>query len=62
MFENIKAVSRRIEVAEEQLSILKAQSQPMLHSAEGLPITEILEELDEEGNVVCMNKNLFDLQ
>lgn len=62
VLENIKAVSRRLEKAEGQLSALKARSQPMLHDAEGLPITEILEELDEEGNVICMNTNLSDLR
>ncbi|SLM33791.1 Domain of unknown function DUF3835 [Lasallia pustulata] len=52
VFENVNTVSKRLKKAEEQLSALKAKGQPMLHNTEGLPITEILEELDEEGNVI----------
>lgn len=33
----------------------------MLHCSQGLPITEILEELDEEGNVICMDTNALNL-
>lgn len=55
VFENVNTVSKRLKKAEEQLSALKAKGQPMLHNTEGLPITEILEELDEEGNVICKN-------
>ena len=52
-------MSRRLERAEEQLGALKVRSQPKLKNAEGLPITEILEELDEESNVICTYKNAW---
>ena len=62
VFENVNTVSKRLEKAEEQLSALQARGQLMLHNAEGLPITEILEELDEEGNVICTSMDPCDLQ
>jgi len=51
--QNIRTIRRRVDVAEEKLSSLPAVTIPDMQSDEGLPMTEIHEELDEEGNVLC---------
>lgn len=61
VLENVKVVLRRLEKAEEQLSASNARSQPVIYYSESLPITEILEELDEEGNVICKDTNALNL-
>ena len=39
--------------AEEKYAASQVIGQPEAGNEEGLPLTEILEELDEEGNVIC---------
>ena len=54
--ENIKSVSKRVHNVEEQLAASEISSQSDLGNKGGLPLTEIREELDEEGNVICMSQ------
>lgn len=44
-------------MAEEKLTALLVIRQPEVRTEEGLPFTEIREELDDEGNVICTSKN-----
>ncbi|KAI9879503.1 MAG: hypothetical protein M1830_008379 [Pleopsidium flavum] len=50
--QNIKTVEKQIAVVEEKLNTLLVIRQPEVRDEEGLPLTEIREELDEEGNVI----------
>lgn len=52
--QNIKTVSSLLQVAEERYTSSQILSQPEVRNEEGLPLTDIYEELDEEGNVICM--------
>ena len=54
MHENVKAIEKRLSLAEEKLAAVSVVIQPDLRNEEGLPVMEIREELDEEGNVLCM--------
>lgn len=51
---NIATVSSLLKVAENEYLASQIPNQPDLSLEEGLPLTEIYEELDEEGNVICM--------
>lgn len=53
MQENVKAIGRRLESANEKLLTANVVSQPEVRNEEGLPITEISEELDDDGNIIC---------
>ncbi|KAB8302131.1 hypothetical protein EYC80_005579 [Monilinia laxa] len=50
--QNIKAIEKQIETAEEKFAKATIISTPDLRNEEGLPVTEIIEELDDEGNVI----------
>lgn len=50
--QNVKIVQRQIEIAENKLATATIISTPDVRNEEGLPLTEILEELDEEGNII----------
>jgi len=52
--QNITTVSSLLQVAEEKYIASQIPSQPHVRYEEGLPLTEIHEELDDEGNVICM--------
>ena len=43
-----------LQAAEEKYAASQVLSQPEVRNEEGLPFTEILEQLDEEDNVICM--------
>jgi unconventional prefoldin RPB5 interactor 1 len=49
---NVRTVQRQIETAENKLAAATIISTPDVRNEEGLPLTEIVEELDEEGNVI----------
>jgi unconventional prefoldin RPB5 interactor 1 len=49
---NIRTVQRQVEAAESKLAAASIISAPEIRNEEGLPMTEIIEELDAEGNVV----------
>ena len=51
--ENVKTVKKRLQVAEDQLSSVDVVINPEARHEEGLPLTEIAEELDDDGNVLC---------
>ncbi|TVY76030.1 hypothetical protein LSUE1_G008137 [Lachnellula suecica] len=50
--QNVRAVEKHIEVAENKLAAATIISTPDVRNEEGLPLTDIVEELDEEGNVL----------
>ena len=50
--QNVRTVQKQIEAAEERLAAASVISTPEVRNEEGLPMTEIWEELDEEGNVI----------
>ena len=52
--QNIKTISSLLTAAEEKYAASQVLTQPEVRNEDGLPLTEIHEELDEEGNVVCM--------
>jgi unconventional prefoldin RPB5 interactor 1 len=49
---NVKALEQQLEAAENKLAQATIISTPEVRNEEGLPLTEIIEELDEEGNVL----------
>jgi unconventional prefoldin RPB5 interactor 1 len=51
--QNVKTVSSLLQAAEEKYAASQVLIQPEVRNEEGLPLTEIHEELDEEGNVIC---------
>ena len=51
--ENVKVVKKRLQVAEEKVSAVDIVINPEARDEEGLPLTEITEELDDDGNVLC---------
>ena len=53
--ENVKLASRQLDLAEQKLAASEIVSRPDVRDVEGLPLTEIREELDEEGNVICVS-------
>lgn len=50
--QNVTTLQKQIEVAENKLATASIISTPGVMNEEGLPLTEIMEELDEEGNVI----------
>lgn len=53
MHENTKAVRAFLKNAEDKIEALFVLSRPEDRTDGGLPLTEILEELDDEGNIIC---------
>ncbi|RDW73435.1 hypothetical protein BP6252_07342 [Coleophoma cylindrospora] len=50
--QNVNTVEKQMEKAEHKLAVATVISTPEVRNEEGLPMTEIFEELDEEGNVI----------
>ena len=50
--QNVRTVKKQIQMAEDKLAAASVISTPEVRNEEGLPLTEITEELDEEGNVI----------
>lgn len=50
--QNVRTVQKQFEIAQEKLAAATIISTPDVRNEEGLPLTEIIEELDEEGNVI----------
>jgi unconventional prefoldin RPB5 interactor 1 len=50
--ENIKATEKLCQSAEEKLSAINVVLLPDALNEDGLPLTEIREDLDEDGNVI----------
>ena len=54
MQENVKAIERQLNLADEMLIAATVLFEPEVRIEKGLPLIEILEELDDDGNVLCM--------
>ncbi|KAI1259902.1 hypothetical protein F5Y18DRAFT_281527 [Xylariaceae sp. FL1019] len=52
---NIDTLARQLEAAEDKLAATRVVSNPEATDEDGLPITEIMEELDDDDNVVSYN-------
>jgi unconventional prefoldin RPB5 interactor 1 len=50
--QNVRTIEKQIETGENRLAAATVISTPDVRNEEGLPLTEIIEELDEEGNVI----------
>jgi unconventional prefoldin RPB5 interactor 1 len=50
--QNVKTVQKQLEVAENRLAAASVISTPEVLNEDGLPMTEIMEELDDEGNII----------
>lgn len=50
--QNVRTVQKQVDTAESKLAAATIISDPDVRNEEGLPMTEILEELDEDGNVI----------
>jgi unconventional prefoldin RPB5 interactor 1 len=50
--QNVRTVQKQIEAAENKLAAATIISTPEVRNEDGLPLTEIMEELDEDGNVI----------
>lgn len=51
--QNIKTILSLLETTEEKYLASQTLGRPEVQDEEGLPLTEIHEELDAEGNVIC---------
>lgn len=49
----MKSVISLLQAAETQVAASYGSSRPEIRDEKELPITEIREELDEEGNIIC---------
>ncbi|KAF4464772.1 udp-galactose transporter like [Fusarium albosuccineum] len=54
---NIQSLQKQIEAAEDELAAATVISQPDATDEDGLPITEIIEQLDDDDNVVSYQLN-----
>jgi unconventional prefoldin RPB5 interactor 1 len=50
--QNVRTIEKQIETGENRLAAATVISTPDVRNEEGLPLTEIIEELDEEGNTI----------
>jgi unconventional prefoldin RPB5 interactor 1 len=50
--QNVRTVQKQLETAENKLVAATIISEPEVRNEEGLPLTEIIEELDEDGNEI----------
>jgi unconventional prefoldin RPB5 interactor 1 len=50
--QNVRTIQKQIETGEDRLAAATVISTPDVRDEEGLPLTEIVEELDEEGNII----------
>lgn len=50
--QNVRTIEKQIAAAQDKLAAASIVSTPDVRNEEGLPLTEITEELDDEGNVV----------
>jgi unconventional prefoldin RPB5 interactor 1 len=50
--QNVRTVEKQIETVENKLAAASVISTPDVRNEDGLPLTEIMEELDDEGNII----------
>lgn len=55
--ENVRSIDKQLMLAEQQLVTSEARTRADARDEDGLPVTEIREELDDEGNIICINPN-----
>lgn len=55
--ENVKSVEKQLVLAEQQLELSEVRTRAEARDEDGLPVTEIREELDDEGNIICICLN-----
>lgn len=55
--ENVRSVDKQLMLAEQQLAISDLSTRADARDEAGLPVTEIREELDDEGNIICIYPN-----
>ncbi|KAI9831152.1 MAG: hypothetical protein M1819_005240 [Sarea resinae] len=53
--QNVRTVEKQLNTAEDRLNAVLVVRQPDIRNEEGLPLMEIREELDEDGNVISGN-------
>lgn len=51
---NVETISKQLSVAEEAYDRSIADDEEDSFTSRGLPLSEIIEELDDDGNVICM--------
>jgi hypothetical protein len=51
--QNAQTAHKQLDGAEKKLDAALVLLEPGLEGEEGLPLTDIYEELDEDGNVIC---------
>jgi unconventional prefoldin RPB5 interactor 1 len=51
--QNVHTVQKQIDIAENKLAAATIISTPDVRNEEGLPVTEIIEELDDDGNIIA---------
>jgi unconventional prefoldin RPB5 interactor 1 len=56
--ENLKTLQKQLFTAEDKIAAIDLWVQPA-DSTDGLPLTEITEELDDEDNVICQSESVF---
>lgn len=61
MQQNVSSLEKQLDAAQNKLDAATVISQPDVRNEEGLPLTEIYEELDEDGNVICMSHKVSTL-
>ena len=55
--QNIATLTKQLQAAEKKANAASVLLEPDLNDDEGLPLTDIVEELDEEGNVISSSLN-----
>ncbi|TKA61011.1 hypothetical protein B0A49_10971 [Cryomyces minteri] len=53
VLQNITTIQKQLNTAERKLSTAMIVSAPEIRGEDGLPLTEIREELDDDGNIIC---------
>lgn len=53
MQKNVQTLLKQLEAAQTKLEYLSIVNEPEARTEEGHPVTDIHEELDEDGNVIC---------
>lgn len=53
MQDNVELSNKRLLATEDKLSAFDIVIHPEARTEDGLPLTEIIEELDDDGNVIC---------
>lgn len=55
--ENVRSVDKQMVLAQQKLAVSEVVTRPEARDEDGLPLTEIREELDDEGNIICICPN-----